>query len=148
MNITIRRMQPEDVDCVLNLDQKCFPDPWNREAFAYAAAHDFYLVAEDADKIVAYAGLQISLDEADLMNIAVDQDYRRMGIGETLLQQLILNQQKSVKKIFLEVREHNRAAFALYEKMGFASISVRKVYYHNPTVDAVIMLLQIEENNE
>jgi ribosomal-protein-alanine N-acetyltransferase len=77
--------------------------------------------------------------EWELENIVVAEQARRCGIGSRLLVKFI--DQVRAKKgtsIFLEVRESNRGARALYENAGFESIGVRKNYYSNPTEDAVL----------
>ena len=76
--------------------------------------------------------------------IAVDPLFRRRGIGEMLLEGLIGEAKKrEAAGIFLEVRESNEAARAMYENAGFAVTGVRRDYYHAPRENAVIMQLRL-----
>lgn len=87
-----------------------------------------------------FIAVMVNYDSADLLDIAVDVEYRNKGVGLALMSfmeaECIL---RGVKEIFLEVRESNAPAISLYLKCGFEKISVRKKYYGNPTEDAVIM---------
>lgn len=94
------------------------------------------------DKVIAYIFVMIVLDEATILNITVDPDHQGKGMGRQLLQYVkTALSQKGVVSIFLEVRESNRAALALYESEGFHEIDVRKNYYptKNGREDAIIM---------
>jgi ribosomal-protein-alanine N-acetyltransferase len=74
------------------------------------------------------------------MNIAVDEAYRRNGVGRSLMQSLeAVGKKMDVSAYFLEVRESNAAARKLYESMEFRNIGVRKHYYREPVEDAIIM---------
>ena len=94
----------------------------------------------EGDKVVGYIGSQTVLDESDMMNVAVHPDYRRRGIAEALV--LALADElatHSSRSLALEVRESNAPAIALYEKLGFVQIGLRKNYYRNPKEDALIL---------
>ena len=74
------------------------------------------------------------------MNLAVAPEYRRKGIGRSLMQALteVLHTQ-GMESLFLEVRASNEAAIALYNEFGFVQVGTRKKYYVNPTEDALIL---------
>ena len=77
--------------------------------------------------------------EWDLENIVVAEENRGQGIGTFLLAELVLRAQSTGSDtIFLEVRESNFAARALYAKFGFTETGRRRGYYSNPTEDAVL----------
>ena len=81
-------------------------------------------------------------DEAEILRIAVDPDKRRKHIGSALMDELLdFGDNEGYVSIFLEVRESNEAARALYEKSGVDTIGKRVDYYRNPVEDAVIMEL-------
>lgn len=87
-----------------------------------------------------FGAAMVNYDSADLLDIAVEPDMRMRGIGSSLMQFLIDEcKKRSVKEIFLEVRETNEGAIALYEKFGFEQISIRKNYYTSPVCDGLIM---------
>ncbi len=81
--------------------------------------------------------------EWEVENIVVTPEERRKGIGTRLLHELLARaQQRDGEPVFLEVRESNAAARALYEKMGFRESGRRKGYYANPQEDAVLYCRQ------
>ena len=77
--------------------------------------------------------------EWELENIVVSTEVRRNGIGKHLCERLLGEaQQRNGEVVFLEVRESNIAARALYKKLGFRETGRRKSYYNNPLEDAVV----------
>ena len=77
--------------------------------------------------------------EWEIENIVVAEAARRSGLGERLVAQLLaLAGARGARSIFLEVRESNGPARALYSKMGFAEIGRRRSYYRNPEEDALL----------
>ena len=75
-------------------------------------------------------------DEAELLNLAVDPEFRRRGIASGLLKALI---QAARGVIFLEVAESNAVAIALYLKLGWEQAGLRKGYYHHGNINAIVM---------
>ena len=83
---------------------------------------------------------------AEINNIAIKPDFRRLGIGSRLIDDLIaLLIPGDVAEIWLEVRESNSAAIAFYDRIGFTSLQIRKNYYQNPPENAVLMRRKIPE---
>jgi|SRR6185312_13894209 len=79
---------------------------------------------------------QISADEAELLNLAVVPEFRRRGVASALLRTLV-NEAKGT--IFLEVAEPNSAAISLYSHHGWVTTGLRKGYYQNGMVNAIVM---------
>ena len=96
-------------------------------------------VCEVDGKIVGYIGAIYDFWDGEILNIAVKNEYRKQGIGEKLMQEIIdfLCLEKK-ENVFLEVRKSNFPAQKLYEKLGFIKIGERKKYYEN-TEDAIVM---------
>lgn len=133
----------EDVQAVYDLSKECFSTPWSLESLTKELVNPVaaYEVAEIDGKIIGYGGLWCVMDEGEITNIAVHPEYRKQGIGESVLKALLNEAQtRNLKVIHLEVRSSNVAARRLYEKFGFESISIRKNYYKQPIEDAVIMM--------
>lgn len=135
-------MEQSHIQQIAEMERICFSDPWSVQSISAELnnALSLWLVAVDGDRVVGYVGSQSVLGWSDMMNLAVLPAYRRQGIGETLVTELIakLREQKNTC-LTLEVRASNGAAIALYEKMGFAVVGKRPNYYHNPKEDALIM---------
>lgn len=92
----------------------------------------YYIVAKINNELVAYAGIELLVDHADITAIAVSSQYLKKGIATQLLNNLIAKcTDLNMDKIFLEVRVSNTPAISLYEKFGFKLISTRKHYYEN-----------------
>jgi len=97
------------------------------------------IVAKLDDKIVGFAGIWFSVDDAHITNIVVHKAFRHKGIGSILLEKLIeLSKVKS--SLTLEVNTKNECAYNLYLKYGFKNLGIRKKYYKNLD-DAYIMTL-------
>ena len=89
---------------------------------------------------MGYVGSQSSIDEADIMNVAVHPDFRRRGVAEALIIRLVSDlKERGIHALLLEVRVSNTPAITLYEKLGFSQVGRRKNYYHNPKEDALIL---------
>lgn len=140
--INFRKMIADDADAVAEIEMKTFSMPWKREDFFLEANRNFaeYVVGEVDGKIIAYAGAWISFNEAEVMNVAVDENFRGQGVGKKLFAELIrVCKIRGATAITLEVRTSNSAAIKLYENFGLKSVGRRKNYYDNPTEDALIM---------
>jgi [ribosomal protein S18]-alanine N-acetyltransferase len=79
---------------------------------------------------------QSALDEAEILNIAVDPAFRRRGVASALLTALC---ESAKGTIFLEVAEPNSPAIALYRKHGWEDAGLRAGYYDHGIVNAVVM---------
>lgn len=129
---------------VADIAKQCLPECWSYESVCDVLhySNNVYYVAKDtqSDKVIGFAGIMIVADEAELLNIAILEDYRKTGIAKRLLF-LLFEKAKEAKayRMLLEVREHNYVAISLYEKLAFRQIGVRKNYYSNPDENALIM---------
>ena len=136
------RMCKEHTTQVAALEAACFRDPWSLRAFESEVENplSLWLVAQDGEKVVGYIGSQSVLGQADIMNVAVDPEYRRKGIGRELIIALVdALKAQGVTIALLEVRVSNLPAITLYESLGFTKVGCRKNYYFNPKEDAYIM---------
>ncbi|MBR4111748.1 MAG: ribosomal protein S18-alanine N-acetyltransferase [Ruminiclostridium sp.] len=121
------------------LETACFSAPWSITAVEnqLRSENSVWLITEENNVPCGYALGSIVCGEAELYRIAVSPDFRRKGLGETILSDFIEKcRQLDGEKIFLEVRSRNIPAISLYKKAGFEEISVRKGYYGDD--DAVI----------
>jgi len=141
--LTIRRMERQDIDAVLEVEEAVFPTPWSRASFETEVEDNVlarYFVAIVANKIVGYAGMWVVLDEAHITNIAVLPSFWERGIGRRLLTSLMeCARSHKVVSMTLEVRASNERAKKLYSQMGFVTQGVRIGYYSDTREDALIM---------
>ena len=80
-------------------------------------------------------------DEAQIINVATDSSYKRMGMAEQVLNRVFEEcSNRAISSISLEVRESNEGAIALYEKLGFEVLGIRKNFYTEPTENALVMV--------
>lgn len=138
----IVHMNESHVAQVAALEKICFSDPWSENSVASELKNPLscWLVAEEDGKVTGYVGSQTVMDESDMMNVAVHPDYRRKGIAEKLVMELVEALKKRDSRcLTLEVRASNEPARALYEKLGFVQVGLRKNYYRNPREDALIL---------
>ena len=135
-------MTAEHVPQVAALAKVCFSDPWSEKSVASELENPLscWLVALDGETVAGYVGSQTVPDETDMMNIAVSPDYRRRGIAQSLVEALVASLKALDSHcLTLEVRDSNEPAKALYEKLGFSQVGLRKGYYRNPKEDARIL---------
>ena len=138
----ILNMQRQHVPQVAALEKICFSDPWSEQSIASELQNplSLWLVCEDEGTVCGYVGSQTVLGETDMMNIAVAPEYRRRGIGEMLITQLLKKiSREGSRSLSLEVRCSNLAAISLYEKLGFQQVGRRPGYYIHPKEDALIL---------
>ena len=140
--ITIREMCSEDLDEVARIEARNFTQPWSRGGFETSLQNDhtIYLSALMDGVVAGYCGCTYVLDEAEITNVAVEEEYRGKGMGHLLVTELVKRcSKKGINHILLEVRSSNQPAIRLYQKAGFAAESVRKNFYEQPKEDAIVM---------
>jgi ribosomal-protein-alanine N-acetyltransferase len=139
-------MTGTDMAGIMALEQELFPeDAWTPEMFAAEFAQPptrrLYLVAEDGNALIGYAGMMFSGGtQADVVTLAVNPARWGEGTGTALLTALIDEAGKrGHEEVLLEVREDNPRARRLYLRHGFTEIGIRRGYYQPSGVDAVVM---------
>ncbi|MGY0374398.1 ribosomal protein S18-alanine N-acetyltransferase [Clostridium sp. JNZ J1-5] len=134
-------MDESNVIDVLEINNICFNPPWSLESLKNELRNKFtrYIIVKKDDIVIGYAGIWIIIDEAHITNIAVDPDFRGIGAGNVLIENIIdICKELEIPSITLEVRETNTVAKNLYKKYGFIEEGIRKNYYEDGT-NAVLM---------
>ena len=146
----IRRAVEEDVNAMVAIERASFSDPWTASAIAATLRYDHMrvLVAEErgelggdgAGRPLGYVVAMVAGQEAEIADLAVSPDARRRGIGRALIDRLLADlEAEGVESVFLEVRESNRGARALYESRAFRGFGRRRGYYRLPVEDALLL---------
>lgn len=140
--LKIREMQEQDVRAAARIEAENFSKPWKEADFLGVVKDEktLYFVAYIDEVLVGYIGMWTVLDEGEITNVSVKKEYQGQKIGRALLEKLeAFAREKGVISYFLEVRESNERARALYESCGFSVISVRKNFYEEPVENGVVM---------
>lgn len=153
--VRFRRADADDAAVLAAMEIECFSDPWSERSFASVLENPatLFIIAEcehDGSAVpVGYIGATVVADECDIINLAVMQDYRRQGIGFALAEKMIdICRKTSVCAVYLEHRQSNEAAAALYASLGFRNDGIRRRYYTSPVEDAVLMSLKLNTSEE
>ncbi|MEP7067499.1 MAG: ribosomal protein S18-alanine N-acetyltransferase [Gemmatimonadota bacterium] len=144
--IRLRPARDTDVDAVLAIEHASFGDPWNRMAFVDLIDDPrvAFLIADESGEVRGYVVAWFVLDEGEIGNLAVARDARRHGVGARLLDAAIAAVRKAeVEMLYLEVRDSNAAARALYASRGFVEVGRRRDYYRRPKEDALVLRLDL-----
>lgn len=141
--ISLTPLRADHIDAVHSIETAATPDPWSRELFASELTGDgngrLWLVAEEDGRVVGFGGLLFVVDEAHIMNVAVDPAHQRKGLATTLVSRLLLDAgDRGATGATLEVRVSNMAARNLYKRFGFEEAGRRPRYYPDGE-DAMIM---------
>lgn len=136
-------MRRRHLSAVVRIEEATNGHPWSYQLFRNELdfpASRHYLVALIGPQVVGFGGLMQTADEGHITTMAVDVEYRRRGIGASLLLALLeIAREAGVVDATLEVRASNVAAQALYRRFGFAPEGVRPRYYRAPVEDALIL---------
>lgn len=127
----MRQMGADDLDRVEAVERVIYSHPWTRGNFADSLAAGYHCwVLERDSQLAGYAVTMIAAGEAHLLNLSVAAPLQRQGLGSELLRFVLqLARDCAAVTIYLEVRESNAAARALYARHGFSEVGVRKGYY-------------------
>jgi ribosomal-protein-alanine N-acetyltransferase len=158
-------MQVADLDDVLAIEGVSHIHPWNRGNFSdsLAAGHWAYCIRPQAHQanmevgtfmdpqvLWAYCILFPAVDELHLLNITVSPKLRKLGLGTRMMAAIeSVAAQQRMPRIILEVRPSNDGALALYKKLGYEQIGIRKNYYpasleSGSREDAIVMAKSIK----
>lgn len=135
------------VDSIVRIERESFSDPWSEEAFLGmidSPLASFTVAVDEEDSVIGYTAATGAWEDGEILSVAVENSARGKGIGGLLLDSAIdALKDQLITRVFLEVRESNTAAIALYKSRGFAEMSVRRNYYRRPVENALVMRLEL-----
>ena len=146
--VTIREFVVEDIAAVLQIEHVAHPaGHWRAEDYQWLVRQEggIVLVAELADRVVAFIAARALGPEAEMLNLAVTKEHRREGIARTLVRELHRRLQAGgVQRVYLEVRPSNISAQRLYWSLGYAECGRRHKYYTSNGEDALVLEFRLQ----
>ena len=132
-DFTLRLAEPSDLSMILDIERQSYSHPWTEGNFVdcFKPGYEVWLcLSKKNGNVSGYALLSVAAGESHLLNICVGKEYRRLGLAKYLISHLV-ERAKALRAdvMFLEVRQSNKFAIALYEAFGFNEIGLRKGYY-------------------
>lgn len=144
LEFIVREMNLSHIAQVADIEKACFSRPWSEGALLEALENpcSHFFAAESGGAVLGYIGMYCAADECYIDNIAVMPEYRRCGVGRSLLSYACdFSRDLGMSFISLEVRPSNEAAVSLYSKFGFERVGLRPGFYNEPKEDGLIMTL-------
>ena len=146
---SIRPMQERDLIEVVEIEETSGLNRWGYDAYRrelFTNPNSIMLVARNlvpGPEVIGFFAGWIVEDELHVNNVASHRDYRRIGVGRSLMESAIDETRlRGGREVVLEVRASNEAAQILYKELGFTFVGRRRDYYRLPTEDALVMKLQ------
>lgn len=150
MEYSIVDAAPEHIPQIHGIELECFSMPWSEAILSSQmrdSRHEFIAAVMPSGDVLGYVGMMYVLDEGYISNVAVKSEYRRSGIGDALITELLRRAgEHKLSFVALEVRASNQSAVNLYAKHGFLTVGTRKNYYERPREDALLMTVFLKSD--
>ncbi len=146
--LLLRPMSESDVDVVMEVESRAYAYPWTGGIF-----HDCLRVGYGCwvcildERIIGHGVMSVAAGECHILNVCLHPDWQHRGLGRKLVDRLLdIARHHKADTAFLEVRESNLVALALYRSMGFNEIGTRRGYYpaDNGRENAQILALNLQ----
>ena len=137
----------EHVLAIADLEKATFTHPASENAIKMFVddQNTFCIALLDDGKLASYCTLTTVLDEAQIINVATSESYKRSGCANAVILGVFDEcNKRGIVSISLEVRESNVPAIALYEKLGFVVAGKRKNFYTDPRENALVMIKNLD----
>ena len=146
--LRLRPIRAEDLQQIMAIEETVYSFPWTPGIFRDCLRVGYCCWLMEVERtVVGYGVMSVVIDESHILNLCIHPDWQGKGLGRKLAERLLkLARQHGAETAFLEVRESNGPALALYGKLGFVEIGRRRDYY--PAVgeqreDALVMSLEL-----
>jgi ribosomal-protein-alanine acetyltransferase len=152
MVLRLRDMEPKHLGRVVELDGLIAQRPWSKSMFEEELNLSSFcrVLLNDYGTVAGFCVSRLQLDEWHLLSVGVGLDFRRQGLGERLVADVVRKAALGRSRaVLLEVRASNEPALKLYKKMQFETLYVRENYYKGPpkAEDAVVMDRRVKERD-
>jgi ribosomal-protein-alanine N-acetyltransferase len=143
----IRPMREEDLATVIAIELQVYEFPWTLGIFRDCLRVGYCCwVITLSERVIGYGVTSVAVEECHLLNVCIHPDWQGQGLGQKLVRRLLnLARQHGAETAFLEVRQSNDSACALYRRLGFVEVGRRRDYY--PTQggreDALVLSLML-----
>ena len=134
----------------MEIEKDSFSNPWHLSSFEgeiqnFDISFPYVVIHPETGKLIGYVIFWQIGKEVQISNFAVHPDFRKRGVGSSVLGRILgIIKKRGANIVILEVRESNNSARFLYKKFGFKEAGIRKDYYSLPDEDAVVMVKKIE----
>jgi [ribosomal protein S18]-alanine N-acetyltransferase len=150
-DLRFRRVERADLPDLLEIERAGFRHPWSEAQLAAELDHAWsvQLAAlepgpDGRERMVGYLIVWVVHDELHVLNVATHPGHRRRGVARALLEQAAtLGRSRACRIATLEVRRSNDPALALYRKIGYREVGLRRRYYVEEGEDAILMSLDL-----
>jgi ribosomal-protein-alanine N-acetyltransferase len=141
IDVEIALLTYADLPHVISIERRSFPAPWSLAMFVLELSKpsSVCLGARHNGELVGYLVCSRYHTVWHVMNVAVDDRCRRLGVATSLIERLFDETNDRTERYTLEVRVSNVEAIAMYQSFGFRNAGVRRRYYHDNDEDALIM---------
>lgn len=132
----------EHLPLVASLEKATFSAPWTEKSLEFFLEElNFCVILLENGELASYCTVSTVLDEAQIINVATNSCFKRMGMAQSVLGAVFEEcLRRGVVSISLEVRESNEGAISLYQKLGFEVLGKRKNFYTDPVENALVMV--------
>ena len=132
----------EHLPLIASLEALTFFEPWSENALElFISDAGFCIACLDGENLCSYCTVTTVLDEAQIINVATAESYKRQGCAKAVLERVLDEcSKRSIGYISLEVRESNKGAISLYQNLGFNIVGKRIGFYSNPRENALVMV--------
>jgi len=138
MRHSLRAAAFDDVPTLARIAREALPEAWSEASIRASLARPG-ACAVVTEPVRGFVLGQPSADEAEILTLAVEKEFRGQGLGRMLVAALLDRLRSAgVRRVSLELRGSNTVALELYTSLGFAAAGVRRCYYRDGE-DALVL---------
>lgn len=146
-NIISKPLTLHDIEAIMHIEQRAYDYPWSAGIFADClhVGYSSWGLWQGCE-LLGYCIMSMVVEDAHILNLCIDPDHHGRGYGRQLLEHMLnLAAERKASRVLLEVRPSNISARALYRRLGFMQIGIRRRYYpaRNGREDALVLVKKL-----